>query len=105
VFVPKGFTMCDIGPRHPSEKARPASAPPPIPVKEAQGPDTALIAGHRREKQARSLEGYLFPDTYEFSPHDDPATIRYGRPPWFKQFTPGSAHQIISPGATSQEGH
>ena len=60
VVVPEGFTMFDIA--HAVEAA--GLGPAQDFLKEAQT-DTALIADVA--PNAPSLEGYLFPDTYEFS--------------------------------------
>ena len=60
VVVPEGFTMFDIARAIEAAGLGPASDF----LKEAQS-DTPLIADIA--PQARSLEGYLFPDTYEFS--------------------------------------
>jgi len=60
VVVPEGFTMFDIA--RAVEAAGLGTAADFL--KECQS-DTALIADFA--PQARSLEGYLFPDTYEFS--------------------------------------
>lgn len=60
VVVPEGYTMFDIA--RAVEAAGLGSGDDFL--KEAQS-DTALIADFA--PQARSLEGYLFPDTYEFS--------------------------------------
>jgi UPF0755 protein len=60
VVVPEGFTMFDIARAIEAAGLGPASDF----LKEARS-DTALIADIA--PQARSLEGYLFPDTYEFS--------------------------------------
>lgn len=83
VVVPEGFTMFDIARAIEAAGLGPADDF----LKEAQS-DTALIADFA--PQARSLEGYLFPDTYEFSRmmtmHDMAATM-------VKQFRQ-VAHQI-----------
>jgi UPF0755 protein len=60
VVVPEGFTMFDIA--HAVEEAGLGSAQDFLKVAQT---DTALIADIA--PGARSLEGYLFPDTYEFS--------------------------------------
>jgi UPF0755 protein len=60
VVVPEGFTMFDIARAIEAAGLGPADDF----LKVAQS-DTALIADFA--PQARSLEGYLFPDTYEFS--------------------------------------
>jgi UPF0755 protein len=60
VVVPEGYTMFDIARAIEAAGLGPADDF----LKEAQS-DTALIADFA--PQARSLEGYLFPDTYEFS--------------------------------------
>jgi UPF0755 protein len=60
VVVPEGFTMFDIA--HAVEAA--GLGPANDFLKVAQS-DTALIADF--DPGARSLEGYLFPDTYEFT--------------------------------------
>jgi UPF0755 protein len=60
VVVPEGFTMFDIARAIEAAGLGPAADF----VKEAQS-DTALIADI--DPGAQSLEGYLFPDTYEFS--------------------------------------
>jgi UPF0755 protein len=60
VVVPEGFTMFDIARAIEAAGLGPADDF----VKEAQS-DTALIADI--DPGAQSLEGYLFPDTYEFS--------------------------------------
>jgi len=60
VVVPEGYTMFDIARAIEAAGLGPADDF----LKEAQT-DTALIADFA--PQARSLEGYLFPDTYEFS--------------------------------------
>jgi UPF0755 protein len=60
VVVPEGYTMFDIARAVEAAGLGPADDF----LKEAQS-DTALIADFA--PQARSLEGYLFPDTYEFS--------------------------------------
>lgn len=60
VVVPEGFTMFDIA--HAVEEAGLGSAQDFLKVAQS---DTALIADIA--PGARSLEGYLFPDTYEFS--------------------------------------
>jgi UPF0755 protein len=60
VVVPEGFTMFDIARAVEAAGLGPADDF----VKEAQS-DTTLVADV--DLQAQSLEGYLFPDTYEFS--------------------------------------
>jgi UPF0755 protein len=60
VVVPEGFTMFDIARAIEAAGLGPANDF----LKEAQS-DTALIAD--LDPKAQSLEGYLFPDTYEFS--------------------------------------
>lgn len=60
VVVPEGFTMFDIA--HAVEAAGLGSADDFLKVAKS---DTALIAD--LAPRAHSLEGYLFPDTYEFS--------------------------------------
>jgi UPF0755 protein len=60
VVVPEGFTMFDIA--HAVEEAGLGSAQDFLKIAQT---DTALIADIA--PGARSLEGYLFPDTYEFS--------------------------------------
>jgi peptidoglycan lytic transglycosylase G len=60
VVVPEGFTMFDIARAIEAAGLGPADDF----LKEAQS-DTALISDIA--PQAQSLEGYLFPDTYEFS--------------------------------------
>ena len=60
VVVPEGFTMFDIARAIEAAGLGPADDF----LKEAQS-DTALIADIA--PNAQSLEGYLFPDTYEFS--------------------------------------
>ncbi len=60
VVVPEGFTMFDIARAVEAAGLGPAADF----LKEAQS-DTALIADI--DPGAQSLEGYLFPDTYEFS--------------------------------------
>ena len=76
VVVPEGFTMFDIARAIEAAGLGPADDF----LKEAQS-DTALVADIA--PQAKSLEGYLFPDTYEFSRmmtmHDMAAAM-------FKQF-------------------
>lgn len=60
VVVPEGFTMFDIA--HAIEDAGLGSADEFLKVAKS---DTSLIAD--LDPSARSLEGYLFPDTYQFS--------------------------------------
>jgi len=94
VVVPEGFTMFDIA--RAIEAAGLGSANDFL--KEAQS-DTALIADIA--PQAKSLEGYLFPDTYEFSRmmtmHDMAAAM-------VKQFRQ-VAHQIGLIPATAESTH
>jgi UPF0755 protein len=91
VVVPEGFTMFDIARAIEAAGLGPADDF----LKEARS-DTALIADIA--PQAHSLEGYLFPDTYEFSRmmtmHDMAAAM-------VKQFRQ-VAHQIglITPATT-----
>jgi peptidoglycan lytic transglycosylase G len=60
VVVPEGFTMFDIA--HAIEAAELGPAGDFLKIAQS---DTGVIAG--LSPNARSLEGYLFPDTYEFS--------------------------------------
>src|SRR5271170_7336450 len=60
VVVPEGFTIFDIARAIEAAGLGPADDF----VKEAQS-DAALVADI--DPQAQSLEGYLFPDTYDFS--------------------------------------
>lgn len=96
VVVPEGFTMFDIA--HAIEAA--GLGPADDFVKVARS-DTALIAD--LAPKARSLEGYLFPETYEFTRmmtmHDMAAAM-------IKQFrqvarqiglTPGNSHSGTDP--------
>jgi UPF0755 protein len=93
VVVPEGFTMFDI-----ARAIEAAGLGPADDFLKVAQHDTALIADI--VPRARSLEGYLFPDTYEFSRmmtmHDMAAAM-------VKQFRQ-VAHQIglaPTPGATS----
>jgi UPF0755 protein len=94
VVVPEGFTMFDVARAIEAAGLGPADDF----LKEAQS-DTALVADIA--PQAHSLEGYLFPDTYEFSRmmtmHDMAAAM-------VKQFRQ-VAHQIgltADPGEASE---
>jgi UPF0755 protein len=60
VVVPEGYTMFDI-----ARAVQDAGLGPADDFLKVAQHDTALIADFA--PQARSLEGYLFPDTYEFS--------------------------------------
>ena len=60
VVVPEGFTMFDIG-----RAVEAAGLGPAADFVKVAESDTALIAD--LDPQAKSLEGYLFPETYQFS--------------------------------------
>lgn len=60
VVIPEGFTMFDVA--RAIEEAGLGSSPEFLTLAKS---DTALIAD--LDPQARSLEGYLFPDTYQFT--------------------------------------
>ncbi len=90
VVVPEGFTMFDIARAIEAAGLGPADDF----LKEAQS-DTALIADIA--PQAKSLEGYLFPDTYEFSRM---MTMHEMAAAMVKQFRQ-VAHQIGLTGATA----
>ena len=68
VVIPEGFNLFDIA--HAVETA--GLAPAPVFLAAARS-DTALIADF--SPRATSLEGFLFPDTYRFSPHATPAQM------------------------------
>ncbi len=61
VVVPEGFTMFDIAPRRRGRRPRPRRRLP-----ESGGVRHRADRRHRPGSQS-SLEGYLFPETYEFS--------------------------------------
>jgi UPF0755 protein len=94
VVVPEGYTMFDI-----ARAIEAAGLGPADDFLKVAQHDTALIADIA--PGARSLEGYLFPDTYDFSRmmtmHDMAAVM-------VKQFRQ-VAHQItLIPGASSPQG-
>jgi UPF0755 protein len=95
VVVPEGFTMFDIA--HAIEEA--GLGPAADFLKVAQS-DTALISD--LAPGARSLEGYLFPDTYEFSRMQSMEDMAAAMVKQFRQV----ARQIglIAEGGTSGEG-
>ena len=68
LLIPEGYNIFDI-----AEAVQAAGLGPRDGFLKAERSDTALIA--RWSPQASSLEGYLFPDTYRFSPRATPDVI------------------------------
>ena len=66
--IPEGFNIFDIAAAVDAAHLAPAAT-----FLAAERADTALI--HDLSPHATSLEGFLFPDTYRFSPHTTPAVI------------------------------
>ena len=68
LLIPEGYNIFDI-----ATAVEQAGLGPSAKFLEAEQKDTALIA--QWSPHANSLEGYLFPDTYRFSPHAKPETM------------------------------
>ena len=68
VVIPEGYNIFDVA--HAVEAAGLGSATELLAAERA---NTALIADLLGGRQAESLEGFLFPDTYRFSRHTTPA--------------------------------
>ena len=68
LVIPEGFNLFDI-----AQAVQAAGLAPAETFLAAARSDTALIAD--LDPHAASLEGFLFPDTYRFSPHATPAQM------------------------------
>ncbi len=68
VTIPEGFNLFDIANAVQTAKLAPNTA-----FLAAAAANVALV--HPWDPQAKSVEGYLFPDTYRFSRHTTPATM------------------------------